>query len=180
MVKPSIIGLFIISLFLASCNETEVNDEPVEPFAYFDIKGFFQKEATRLIKEKPVILKEIRKNDQQGSKEISITDWNKELSLFIESDINKPAWTTSYSANIAEDSTVYNALSNELRTKKITVVKKQGKVSSILIVNEVSNELYKSQEKLLYYPDSLYMIVKDQQVRILGENHYKITGNFIQ
>jgi len=178
MGKVSIIGL-LISLLLSSCLETKRKDQTAS-LTYFDIKGYFQEEAIRLTREKPLIFKKIVKNASEESKEIAIKDWNKEFSLFIESDINKPSWITSYSVKTIDETTIYSALTVDLRTREIKVTKNADKIHSISIKNDVTNDLYKSHEDLFYYPDSLYRIVKQQNVRILGVNDYQIIGTFVK
>jgi len=180
MGKVSIIGLYLFPLLLiSSCTETKNKDQAAS-LTYFDIKGYFQGEAIRLTQEKPLILKKIVKNASEESKEIRIKDWNKEFSLFIESDINKPSWVSSYSVKTIDDTTIYSALSADLRIREIKVTKDADKIHSISIKNDVINDLYKSREALFYYPDSLYRIVKQQNVRVLGINDYQIIGTFIK
>jgi hypothetical protein len=53
-----------------------------------------------------------------------------------------------------------------------------GKVNYVLILNYSENLLYTNTEKLSYFPDSLYEVVKRQRVRLIGENRYKIQGFF--
>jgi len=168
--------LCIFYLFsITSCADTSKEAE-VQEFSYFDIKGYFEKEVAKLSVENPLVYKEVYKNRQKEAKEVAINDWQKELSLFIESDINKPSWKNSYSFERSDDTVIYRALEDELRTRKIEIIKIGEKVLSIYIENSASNELYKSNEQLFYFPDSLYRIIKKQQVRILGENQYEIVG----
>src|SRR5690606_32402688 len=159
---------------------SENNNKPTsEALAYFDIKGYFEQEANRLSQKKPLVYKEILKNAKKEAKDIHVNDWKKEFSLFIESDINKPSWISSYSVKKNKDTLVYSALDPELRTKEIKILKKADKLMFLSIKNEAINKLYKSEEKLFYFPDSVYKIIKNQRVRIIGVNHYQITGKFL-
>jgi len=160
---------------MSSCSNSPTQNE-VQTLSYFDIKGYFEGEVGKLDNENPVVYKEVIKNTQSEAKKVSINDWNKELSLFIESDINKPSWRNSYSSEKSNDTVVYKALSDDLRTREVRVVSTGDKVHSIFIENSAANELYESNEKLSYFPDSLYRIVKKQQVRIIGANNYEIVG----
>jgi hypothetical protein len=36
--------------------------------------------------------------------------------------------------------------------------------------------LYETDEKLSYFPDSLYLIQKSQRVKLLGKDTYRISG----
>ncbi|XHR93010.1 hypothetical protein ACFJIV_22110 [Mucilaginibacter sp. UC70_90] len=46
----------------------------------------------------------------------------------------------------------------------------------ILIYNHTKNLLYETNEKLSYFPDSLYLIQKTQHVKLMGRNDYKVQG----
>lgn len=172
------VGLVLILFLFGSCSENK-NKALSVALTYFDVKSYFEQESIRLSQTKPLVFKEILKNTEREAKEINIKDWNKEFSLFIESDINKPSWTSSYSIKTNNDTLIYSALYPDLRTKEIKILKKADEVLFISIKNEAINKLYQSQESLFYFPDSVYKIIKDQQVRIIGENHYQITGKFI-
>jgi len=160
-----------------SCTLDE-KSKPLSKKAYFDIKEFFEGEINRLSNEKPTIYKEIQKNGQKEGKTITIKDWAKELDLFIESDINKPAWLTSYKTDINSDTTNYTALADELRVRSVQIIKIENRIASIKIESRDVNKLYESNERLSYYPDSLYVIKKSQHVKIIGNNNYQITGDF--
>jgi len=138
---------------------------------YFDLKGYFEREAARLTK----------------------LNWDTELSLFAGSDINRPAWKNSYSILADSGLLVYkaNALEPELKTREILIKLVGGKVKYIMIINDTYdvNAIHKSdlqhlffvtREKLTYFPDSLYLVQKAQTVRFLGVNKYDIKGLFNQ
>ncbi|TCK85356.1 hypothetical protein [Albibacterium bauzanense] len=176
MLKTLLNSLYLILFLFSSCSQVENTESTA--LTYFDIKSYFLNEASRLSSRKSAILKEVSKNEQQERKTILINDWKKEFDLFIESDINKPSWTSSYKIEINGDTTLYQALTPELRTRMIQVIKGGSKIRSISIKNESLNRLYKSYESLSYYPDSIYVIEKEQQVRFLGNNKYRVTGIF--
>ncbi|MFB5944663.1 hypothetical protein [Albibacterium profundi] len=171
--------LTVVGSFLGACSGSNSNAPNLQTDVYFDIKGFFEEEAHRLSQDTNLIHKEISRNGgEKESKSLLIKDWLKEFSLFIESDINKPAWTSSYEVSHEGDAIVYTSNDPELRTKKIRIEKDGETVESIIIHNEVENKLYKSIEELYYSPDSIYRIEKLQDVRVIGANHYLITGSF--
>lgn len=176
MLKTSLNGLYLIIFLLSSCSQVE-NTKSTD-LAYFDIKSFFLNEASRLTPKKLSVLKEVSKNDLKETKLILIKDWEKEFDFFIESDINKPSWISSYKVEIDGDTTLYQALTPDLRTRVIQIIKNGNRIKSISIKNESLNKLYKSYESLSYYPDSMYVIEKEQQVRFLGKNKYRVTGIF--
>lgn len=177
MLKASFYNLCLILFFLGSCSQTE--EVKKSELTYFDIKGFFLNEASKLNSKETSVLKKVEKNGESEEKLILIKDWEKELNLFIESDINKPSWINSYNIEIKGDTMIYNANTPDLRARVIKIIDNDSQPKSLIIKNESSNKLYKSYETLYYYPDSIYIIEKEQQVRFLGENSYRISGIFI-
>jgi hypothetical protein len=163
----------IILLILNSCQQEKV----VKQYNYFDLEGYFKKEALRLQKKNPLIEKRVSKNNDSEQRKLEIKNWNEELELFLSSDINKPAWKNSYGLQQSNQTINYIANDPDLRTQKISILKSEkNTIKSIAIFNKVNNSLYSSTEQLTYFPDSLYKIIKEQKVRILGVNHYTITG----
>jgi hypothetical protein len=164
----------LLVVFLAACkpDTKETN--------FFDLKGYFTKEAARLQKQNKPVFKTVEHNGVVESKKVNIVDWNAELILFKESDINKPAWSSSYDVTSDSSITIYKAKDADLRTKELIIKRANGKVKWILVYNHVKNMLYETHEKLSYFPDSLYLIEKMQAVRILGINRYRVKGSFAQ
>jgi len=147
---------------------------------YFDIKGFFDKEAQRLTLLKMPVLKTVYHNGTTEKKRLTIDNWNTEFGLFSGSDINRPAWTKSYNITSEGNIIIYKANEPELVTREILIKKVNGKVIYMLIYNHTKNLLYTNDEELSYFPDSLYQINKIQTVRLLGINKYQIKGFFDQ
>ena len=156
---------------------------------YFDIKGYFDKDTTRLKKADPLINKSVTHNGVTETKKLHIANWGAELSLFSESDINKPAWRNSYSVLADSNLIIYKALEPDLVTREILIKLSKGKVKYIMIVNDtydvnarpkrdLQHLFFVTREKLSYFPDSLYLVQKSQKVRFLGTNNYDIKGSF--
>ena len=160
-----------------ACNKPEIKETGAE-LKYFDLKGYFEKEAARLSTLNPQVNKSVAHNAETESKTVHISSWKKELNLFAESDINKPAWKLSYDVQTNADSTVYQAKYPELKTRRIVITKQAGQVSAIAIVNNTHNILYNTTEKLIYAPKAYYLIEKLQNVKIMGANNYTIKGKF--
>ena len=96
--------------------------------------------------------------------------------MFMVADINRPAWKNSYTIATGDSLVLYKAKEDELKVREIIIKKGQGKIKWIVIYTRTKNILYQTTEKLSYFPDSLYLIEKDQRVRLMGRNRYKIQG----
>jgi hypothetical protein len=143
---------------------------------YFDLKGYFAHDCSKLTRQNPTVTKTAGYNANSQTKKLKIKNWEKELKLFSGSDINKPAWRQSYTTKADSDQIIYKATAPNVKTQLILIKQKAGKVKYIYILNHEKNILYENTEKLTYVPDSLYLIDKVQKVKFLGTNHYLIKG----
>ncbi|MDP9048973.1 MAG: hypothetical protein M3N14_12620 [Bacteroidota bacterium] len=173
--KAGILSVFISGMILLSGCRPDIK-ETGATLTYFDLKGFFTTETALLIRAHKVVLKTVTHNGVTETKKVRIDDWGREFDLFIGSDINRPAWKNSYNITLSGDFLIYRAKYPELKMHQMLIKKDNGKVRWILIFNRTKNLLYQTDEKLSYFPDSLYTIEKDQRVRLMGSNTYKIQG----
>jgi len=165
-----LIGVIMFSAVLPACKPEIKNN------GGFDLTGYLKKDAARLNKLNRPVNKTVTHNGVTENKTVHIADWNSELGLFIDADINKPAFKNSYDI-INEDSLlVYKAKEKDLKVREL-ILKRAGKyIKYILIYNKVENQLYKTTQKLTYFPDSVYRIETVQHVKLLGTNTYTIQG----
>lgn len=179
----ALIGSIILTICGSAC-KSDIKERGA--LKYFDLKGYFKNDSIRLTKENRMVFKTVTHNGVSQSKTVHISDWGLELDLFKEADINKPAWKDSYTV-IDEDSVlIYRAKYPKLmKVSEILIKKDKGKVKWILIYSKTPENrwiglkippLYITTEKLTYFPDSLYLIVKSQWVRFIGANVYRIQG----
>jgi hypothetical protein len=169
-----LISSLILLLGLASCKQE--SKATADTKAFFDIKGYFEADSARLTKENPLVEKTVTHNGTAETQKAHISDWGTELSLFIQSDINRPAWRNSYEVSTTDNITRYKAKDPSLKTQAVLLKTENGKLKWIMIANHTKNMLYENTEKLSYFADSLYLIQKKQTVRILGTDTYRITG----
>jgi hypothetical protein len=163
--------------FLASCSGTEQRS-PDAAIQYFDVQGYFNKEAQRLSKSNPTLNKTVVVNGATEQKSIKISDWNKELASFIDADINKRAWEGEFTAVNSKNGTVYSSDNEKVPVKRLEVIKDKDGITGVTIIIKNSNYLYTSSDTLRYFPDSLYQIKKAQHITLLSPKTYRITGVF--
>lgn len=97
--------LALLLLLLGACNgpdNAEVRTNPAnrKP-GYFDVKGFLDQQTAQLSQRQPAVEKQVRLRD--GAVEttrVTQTDWSKELQIFYQADINKPALRGAYSESV--------------------------------------------------------------------------------
>jgi len=174
--RPCSIALLLLLCLitlLPSCKPDNIQDGKA---TYFDLKGYFNTDIKRLSKLNHPILKSVTHNDVTETKRVIINNWELELNLFIQSDINKPAWQNSYTVENTGNAIFYRAKTPDLKTRFIAINKNGNKIKWILIYNYTKNMLYQTSETLSYFPDSVYIIKKYQKVRVLKANRYLIKG----
>jgi hypothetical protein len=167
---------FVLLLGIAACRRD--SGASANTMTFFDIRGYFRADSTRLTKLNPLISKTVVHNKVSETKKLHIPNWGTELSLFTESDINKPAWKSSYTIQTENGLLIYRAKDPLLKTQEIVIKREGDRVKWILIFNHTKNILYETAEKLSYFPDSLYLIQKSQKVRLLRKDIYRISGTF--
>lgn len=172
--KLSILGVFFLLLFSCAQQGSKKMDTPI----YFDLAKYFEGEAARLQKTDPTIIKGVivvGKSEQLSTK---ITDWKTELASFSNADINKTSWKGEFAETNHNGNLSYTSSNPKIPIKKIEIVKFNNQIKSIKIFKATENYLYTSTDTLLYYPDSLYFIQNSQNIKLLGEKKYQVTGKF--
>jgi hypothetical protein len=169
--------LLVFTALLTACAAPEKENPGTKP-AYFDLKGYFNKEATTLKAKQPLVSKRVLVDDKAEEKQVKVSDWQKELSVFIDADINKAAWAGEFSSKNTPSGITYTSNSDKVPVKALQVLKANGVVKGIIITIHNSNYLYSSSDTLSYYPDSLYKIRKRQEIKLMSPKRYEITGRF--
>ena len=169
----------ILAIFLSACQTPDKSIK--EEAAYPDITAFFKAEIKRLTKDKPTISKEVHLNKNQETKLTNQINWEEELSIFLASDINKPAFRGLYKKHLEDGELIFSANDPNVKTRELKILRDNtGRIKRITITNHSENLLYTTDDYLEYCPDSIYQIVKRQEVKVIGTNNYWILGKFNQ
>ncbi len=174
LIAAYIAGSTCLLLSAAGCRPEIKETGPV--LKYFDIKGYFNNQITILNRQNKPVLKTIAFNGAIESKKVKVKNWGQELDFFESSDINRPAWKDSYFIENSNGLVIYKAKYPELKMREMIVNAKNKKVKWIIIYNDTKNLLYQTTEKLSFFPDSLYLIEKEQKISLLGANVYMVKG----
>jgi hypothetical protein len=177
--------LSCILLFCNCCDLTSTNSNNTSKRTFFDLKSYFIQEATYLKANNLKIKKRIILNDETEEHIYEVSDWEKELSLFIESDINRPSWKDRYTLDSTKNKSGitllhYKATDEQLFTQVLDIELKGKKVHSVMIINRVSNNVYESQQYLTYFPGKSYSIKKTQDVSLFSKENYQIEAEYIK
>lgn len=180
--------LLILLLFCAtsiSCSEStlEVAEPEMEVLPYFDLKGFIEKEIEELGTSK--VSKTSRVNWEEKSVEEVFTaeDWEKELAVFIESDINKPTYALSYDTELVKKFLIHELKPGEKGPlKNMTISYGEDEVTSLTIRLKKESLFYSSTTiASLYFSARTfnldhYSIENTQKILFMSPNNVKISG----
>lgn len=166
-----------ILLFLLSCN-AGTDQRQKNASRYFDLKGYFEKEANRLTKASSGVRKTVGINGSYETKTLKIADWKRELSSISNADINKASWRGAFRIIRSENKVTYRSDDKKVPVKELCIFYRDNIPSGFLVLIRNSNALYTSSDSLTYYPDSLYRIKRNQQIKFRSEKNYEITVKF--
>lgn len=177
--------LLVSSWLLAACQSgaPEINPDD-QPDPYFDLKGYFEKETARLNREQPRLRKQVSINEETEEKMLDSLDYEQELSVFINSDINRPAWFDKYRIDSLRDGArlqtlSYQALDKDLRVRSIRIRFTGDEVSEIIIDKETENIVAGSGQHLEYRPDQGYQISSRQKTAVSKKQELNISVRFL-
>jgi hypothetical protein len=143
-------------LFIGACQEPEKKITAPVNNIYFDVPGFIREQVTLLQARKPTAVKTVQEAGKQiETKTLQNPNWTKELEVFAELDINKPAFRNAY--NITRQTSSTGSVT-EIYQKKpdtdgdiqlLTVTKNADQqVEAIRAVRESSNVLLSNSTEM--------------------------------
>lgn len=168
---------FLALLALSACSDPQYRREDVKP-EYFNLKSYFQKEASRLQATNPTVNKTVVANGKAETKHMKIRSWEKELSSFIDADINKRAWAGEFAKQLKDSSEIYASNNDKVPVKRLTIFRSNKQISGVEVIIENHNYLYTSTDTLSYYPNKCYEVRKTQQIKLMSKKQYRITGMY--
>ncbi len=177
-----LIGLLTFCALLSACNE-EVKENQTK--RYFDLKKLIERQIKSLNTQKPVVQKTILIADSTENQSIKTIDWAKELELFIQTDLNKPAFTQSYQVDSSSMGVKYSLKNTEQLPIKYLTISRLGEdgISVEALVNN-KNYLYETERhlKLSIKNNELvdYQIEGFQKIVLGDKKVFKIYGKVVR
>jgi hypothetical protein len=174
-----ILHYFSLLLFLFGCSgkQNTVSNN------YFDINGLFKMQISNLIQEKPIFIKSVQLNGQNETKELVNINWQKELEPFSSADINKPAFTTSYTSTETDTSLIYTLKNGEKQPiKSINISKRRNEkeINGIEIISADENFLYHWSKIIsANFKNGMlqnYSVKGEQKILIFDRENFVITS----
>ncbi len=171
--------LLIISLLLAGC--TESSNENTSKY-YYDLSGLINQKISQLTENKPLTQKTLSIGDKTETIKTKDIDWNKELELFLQADLNKQSYQLSYTQDSTQNTVVYQLKKGEkLPVKSLSIeFDEQKSPKHIEALMQVENYLYKSEKHILMDLEKKqlksYQIEGWQELFVGKKKGFKVTG----
>ncbi len=178
-IRYGVVVVGLLGLLMACSDPTTKANGNSEKVVYFDLPSYFQKEIDSLKKLDPVVEKTVAKDEQEETKKLKIKDWEAEFASFKNIDLNKSAYAefiqVDSSDNLLEYS--FNDPKSDLSCVRIEL-DGTGNPKVITVQRDVKNNLYHTSEFLMYEKGKYYIVEKNQDVKVMGANKYKVQGHF--
>ena len=140
--------VYVLSLMIGlSACQTESAEIKVKK--YYDLKGLVERQIEALKSEKPKVQKDILVNEIAENQTVDSLDWSKELEFFVQADLNKPAFVSSYRVDSASMGVKYFLKESENLPVKFLEVNRMGEDGveiKALVAN--NNYLYDTERNL--------------------------------
>jgi hypothetical protein len=160
------------------------------PDVYVDTKTFIDGQITLLNRQKPMVQKTVLLDTRDQVQQTDSIDWNRELELFRQIDINKPAFRSSYTTARPDSLTYdYTVKSTEdrlaVRTLTVQLDSASRQPARITAVLQSQNPLYKSERRVLLecgptktrqWRVAHYRVEGFRELTFFGRNTFQIEG----
>ncbi|WP_247232703.1 hypothetical protein [Telluribacter sp. SYSU D00476] len=124
-----------------------------QPNLYYDVAGFINGQVQLLAQQDPSVTKAMQVDGEEEVRTTKEVDWAQELELFIQADINKPAYRLSYITSRPDSLTYeYRVRPDEdlpVRYLRIRLNTAGGQPEEIEAKLLTENKLYQSEKNLL-------------------------------
>ena len=163
----------------SSCRQEESAGEKQ---SYFSVPNYIKKEEGLLLKKRAGLFKNILFDKKSDSVYIDHPDWDKELELIGELDINKSAWKGSFDVDtlIRSGNTIvsYKPKRKEISVRLLQIFFNGSTPEKLHIIKLNQNFVYSSRMELWYYSQRGFLINGKQNVLNFLDKQYSIQANY--
>jgi hypothetical protein len=179
--------LYIPLICLAcSCSKDPAEVYYEDQRYYYDLPSFMSKQAENLQSKGQWVRKHVTKDGHSHIIEHGDVDWKEELDLFIESDINRPAWRGEFKVdtiNLEREYVITYKTTNEqipVKNVVVTIDKDTRQCLKLTVDRRTKNFLYTSDQSLYFTTGEGYMMKGKLSVSLLFDSEYSIDSEFIE
>jgi hypothetical protein len=188
---PMNLRLIFLLLFLGLAACTSEKNQ-ARTGQYYDLASFIENQIGELDSLRPTVEKTVVSGNARETRQLSEIKWGKELDLFFQADLNKPAYRNSYQVEKVGDHTlIYRARSGEevpVKYMKIELDSAAGKPRHVEVIITSENYLYNSEKKLFLHgsPDEQgrwrlreYQVSGYQQLAFFNKKPFEVKGKVL-
>jgi hypothetical protein len=171
---------------LGSCKKDPVDVYYEDQRYYYDLPNFMTRQIDNLKSKQQWVRKKITKDGHSHVIERGDVNWEEELAVFAEADINRPAWRGEFKVDtIKLERTMvitYKTENGQIPVKNVVVtIDRDSRQCIQLTVDRSSdNFLYSSDQKLFFTTGEGYMVKGKLTVNYLFDSEYVIESEFIE
>lgn len=139
--KLNFISFAILFFILFSCESSQQSDAPK---VYYDVKGLVEKLTTDAEHSNAKVEKLWKYDKKSDEAVVDSLNWEKELKIFTDFDLNKSAYKLSYDSTVAENEIVYKLKASESLPVKELIISLDS------VGNFKSMQGWKSSENMFF------------------------------
>lgn len=172
--------LLSASLLLTGCQ----GEKNMPDIKHFSIPDYIHEQINILKSSDCSTRKSVVIKGKRQEKTISNPDWNIELQVFYQKDLNMPAWKNSYTVDTSyrKDTTElqYKSIDKKAPVQSAEIIKKDDEIISLRLIYRKSTSWYTIRQTLTFLPGKGYTIDIVQNTPLEEEERYLVSGNFIK
>ncbi|NLR91291.1 MULTISPECIES: hypothetical protein [Flammeovirga] len=183
------ISLIITSIsLLTNCSQLETFDKQDQVY-YFDLKEIIENTSTALASSSAKVNKEVEYDGKKNVISSDEIDWENELEIFAEADINRPIFKDSYAVIKKEEGknhiTRYEASGPRESVRWLELKKNtEGKILNVSFKIRTDNSLFETEKngELVFDENEMlqrYTLKGSQSIVILGDKNYEIIADVV-
>ena len=179
--------LLIITIFLIACQHKQMKEESViATTSYFDLADLVQTDIRNNTKNSCGEEKIINVNNQLEKKTINTLDWQKEMQLLLDCDINKPSWKGKFKVDTLwkQDSSLlsitYHSLSNKIQVKRMYIqFANDNTIANITIDKKISSILFSNRQQIIYQPSKSFTVSSHQKAFFMNDFNSEVEIKYL-
>lgn len=172
-------------VMLGSCTKDPTEVYFDDQRFYYDLPKCMTHQVETLQKMGKQVRKKLTKDGQTQTVERGEVNWKEELELFMECDINRPAWRGAFSADTVQLERImvitYRTDNDEIPVKSVVVTldRENRQCLRLTIDRGTENFLYSSSQKLFFTPGEGYTIKGHLKVPFIFDSEFSVESIFI-
>lgn len=180
--------LFIfIALFFNSCNDYK-KEETAKEKLYVNLDSIVQSDIDFNTRENCQQEKLAFVNALKEKKIMDSVDWQKELEILKDCDINKPSWKGKFKVDIVPTTIAhpgctqyfYRSLDTKIPIRSITVnTDSLNRILNIYIQKKIESFLFSSNQQIEYIPHFGYSVRSDQKTSLFNTFNINVDVKYI-